>query len=52
MPSSLSVVTATTTTSPGRIISAATCSIQLSPGCASTVTAVPHIVAPGHTGRM
>ena len=47
MPSSLSVVSATTTTSPGSIISAATWSIQLSPGWASTVTAEPQTVAPG-----
>ena len=40
-------VTAATTTSPGRICSAATCIIQLSPGCSSTVTAVPQVWAPG-----
>lgn len=34
-------VTVATTMSPGRICSAATCIIQLSPGCSSTVTAVP-----------
>ena len=45
-PSSLSVVQAATTTSPSRNCSAATCSIQLSPGCSSTVTAVPHRWAP------
>ena len=32
---------AATTTSPGSICSATTCIIQLSPGCSSTVTAVP-----------
>jgi hypothetical protein len=48
----LAVVTATTTMSPGRITSATTCSIQLSPGCASTVTAVPQAAAFGQTGRM
>jgi LysR family nitrogen assimilation transcriptional regulator len=46
-PSVFSADSATITTSPGRIISAATWSIQLSPGCASTVTAVPHAFAPG-----
>ena len=45
-PSLLSVVQAATTTSPGCICSAATCIIQLSPGCSSTVTAVPQILAP------
>ena len=39
--------TAATTTSPGRICSAATCSIQLSPGCRSTVTAVPRHLRAG-----
>jgi hypothetical protein len=34
-------VTAATTMSPSLICSAATCIIQLSPGCSSTVTAVP-----------
>ena len=38
---------AATTMSPGWICSAATCSIQLSPGCSSTVTAVPETCAPG-----
>jgi hypothetical protein len=52
IPSSFCVVTATTTTSPGWMISAATCSIQLSPGWASTVKAVPQTLAPGQTGRM
>ena len=33
--------------SPGWICSATTCSIQLSPGCSSTVTAVPDTCAPG-----
>ena len=47
MPSSLSALSATTTTSPGLICSAATCSIQLSPGWASTVTALPQHAAPG-----
>jgi hypothetical protein len=47
----LSVVNPTTTMSPGRTISAATCSIQLSPGCANTVTAVPQAAARGQTGR-
>ena len=42
----VAAVTAATTTSPGRICSAATCSIQLSPGCSSTVTAVPDTCAP------
>jgi hypothetical protein len=42
----LSAVTAATTTSPGWICSAATCIIQLSPGCSSTVTAVPQTFAP------
>ena len=42
-----STVQAATTTSPGWICSAATCIIQLSPGCSSTVTAVPQICAPG-----
>ena len=46
-PSVFSTVQAATTTSPGWIASAATCIIQLSPGCSSTVTAVPHICAPG-----
>ena len=46
-PSSLSVVQAATTTSPACSCSAATCSIQLSPGCSSTVTAVPQTCAPG-----
>jgi hypothetical protein len=45
-PSVLSVVQAATTMSPGRICSATTCSIQLSPGCSSTVTAVPDTCAP------
>ena len=37
---------AATTISPGWICSAATCIIQLSPGCSSTVTAVPETRAP------
>ncbi len=45
-PSEHSDVTVATTTSPGSICSAATCSIQLSPGCSSTVTAVPQRRAP------
>ena len=45
-PSLHSAVTAATTMSPGRICSAATCIIQLSPGCSSTVTAVPQTCAP------
>ena len=45
-PSVQSAVTAATTMSPGRICSAATCIIQLSPGCSSTVTAVPETCAP------
>jgi len=45
-PSLHSAVTAATTMSPGRICSAATCSIQLSPGCRRTVTAVPDTCAP------
>jgi hypothetical protein len=36
-----SAVMAATTMSPGWICSATTCIIQLSPGCSSTVTAVP-----------
>jgi len=52
MPSLFSEVHASTTTSPGWICSATTCSIQLSPGCVSTVTAVPQTCAPAHTGRM
>ena len=46
-PSSQSLVQAASTTSPGRNCSATTCIIQLSPGCSSTVTAVPHRCAPG-----
>ena len=46
-PSKLSVVQAATTTSPGRSCSATTCIIQLSPGCSSTVTAVPQRAARG-----
>ena len=45
-PSVDSVVTPATTMSPGWICSAATCSIQLSPGCSRTVTAVPLVCAP------
>jgi hypothetical protein len=51
-PSVLSLVQAATTTSPGRICSAATCSIQLSPGCSSAVTAGPQKRASGWIGRM
>ncbi len=47
MPSVLSVVQATTSMSPGLHCSMATCSIQLSPGCASTVTAVPYGLSAG-----
>jgi len=46
------LTTAATTTSPGRICSAATCIIQLSPGCSSTVTAVPETCTPVWMGRM
>jgi hypothetical protein len=52
MPSVLSEVHATSSTSPLRHCSIATCSIQLSPGWASTVTALPAICAPGQIGRM
>jgi hypothetical protein len=38
--------------SPGLICSAATCIIQLSPGCSSTVTAVPLTCTPVWMGRM
>jgi 4-hydroxy-4-methyl-2-oxoglutarate aldolase len=47
MPSVLSVVQPTTRTSPFWHCSTATWIIQLSPGCASTVTALPAIAAPG-----
>ena len=52
MPSVLSVVQPTTSTSPLRHCSTATWIIQLSPGCASTVTAGPPIAAPAQIGRM
>jgi hypothetical protein len=52
MPSVLSVVQATTSMSPGLHCSMATWSIQLSPGCASTVTAVPGDLRAGQTGRI
>jgi hypothetical protein len=45
-PSVLSVVQPAITMSPGWICSATTCSIQLSPGCSRTVTAVPAACAP------
>jgi hypothetical protein len=45
-PSVLSAVQAATTMSPGWICSATTCIIQLSPGCSSTVTAVPETCGP------
>jgi hypothetical protein len=45
-PSVFSDVQAHTTMSPGWICSATTCIIQLSPGCTSTVTAVPDTCAP------
>jgi hypothetical protein len=51
MPSVLSVVQPTTSMSPGWHCSTATWIIQLSPGCANTVTAVPDASAPLHTGR-
>ena len=47
MPSEFSADSATTRTSPGAQSSTATCSIQLSPGWASTVTALPAMRAPG-----
>ena len=52
MPSVLSVVQPTTRMSPGRHCSTATWIIQLSPGCARTVTALPATAAPGPAGRM
>src|SRR5699024_10605049 len=45
-PASDSVVHPATTTSPSCNCSAATCNIQLSPGCSNTVTAGPQSVAP------
>jgi hypothetical protein len=47
MPSVFPEDVPSTATSPGVSISAATCSIQLSPGCAKMVTAVPQAAAPG-----
>src|SRR6476659_1618358 len=52
IPSVLSVVQATTSTSPARHCSAATWIIQLSPGCVNAVTTLPATRAPGHAGRM
>ena len=52
MPSVLSEVQPTTSTSPFWHCSTATWIIQLSPGCASTVTAGPAICAPAQIGRM
>ncbi|MNR08703.1 hypothetical protein D3C85_1248710 [compost metagenome] len=46
-----SLVRATTSTSPGWIISTATWIIQLSPGCISAVTALPAMAAPDWIGR-
>jgi hypothetical protein len=47
-----SAVIAATTMSPGWICSETTCIIQLSPGCRSTVTAVPETWAPAKIGRI
>ena len=52
MPSVLSAVQATTSTSPGRHSSMATCTIQLSPGWDRMVTALPAARARGQIGRM
>ena len=52
MPSVLSAVQATTSTSPGRHSSMATCTIQLSPGWERMVTALPAACARGKMGRM
>ncbi len=52
MPSVLSAVQPTTSTSPFWHCSIATWIIQLSPGCASTVTAGPQIEAPDQIGRI
>src|SRR6185369_17199309 len=52
IPSELSAVQPTTRTSPFWHCSTATWIIQLSPGCASTVTADPAICAPAQTGRI
>ena len=52
MPSVLSALSATTSMSPGWHCSTATCSIQLSPGWASTVTALPATAAPAQAGRI
>src|SRR6185503_9198992 len=46
-PSSESALQAATITSPFCSCLTTTCSIQLSPGCSSTVTAVPQTCAPG-----
>jgi hypothetical protein len=46
MPSVFIALTAATMMSPGIASSTATCSIQLSPGCSSTVSALPPIRAP------
>ena len=52
MPSVLSAVQPTTRMSPFWHCSTATWIIQLSPGCASTVTAGPAIEAPAQIGRI